>query len=813
MILERLVLKNFKRFREQEIHFHDGITGILGNNGTGKSSIVQAIFFALYGVQATGIAPDYIVSSFASPKERCEVRLDFRIGGEGYTVVRTFRKGKTVQHDATFHKDGQLRATGVSQVETEVRRTLGMGPLDFKNTIYAAQKDLLTLLENTPGRRKEWFLRALGIDYLTTESQKILKEQIDEKSAGLQRMEGTLEALARGLNAEEFAALQTSVSGFNLVSRQLKKKHGDLSERKKAMDEEFRLFQDQRTKFTELTVRHASLSKERDGLRKQRELTRSKLTGLVRLELEYHTLNERLSLFPEKKQALEALRTLKAEHDQARAGVQSAERECLETKNRAELAKVRIASLNQDARKRAALIARVRNDLKIGAEIGDYDLEHHVASVSEEITHSIGTMYAQLKSLENEKKKLLADRDTIRKAGAGGTCPLCRQTLGSHYTSIEEEFSIQVRRIDHESAGLSEKQVRAAASKDAVNAQKPVLSEIRSLTEKLKMRVSFEAELHDVLSQLQAKETACNALLKKIEDLRFEEEGFVKAEREVAGLEKIQNRFNDLRGELAKADVLKKQVADLEGQITQKEGEIAQVLSDIEQSSFDPKKSGMLEGARAEIEAAFRDVAEKITQTTERLRYAEGKIAEYQRTAAQIRDLQKQSGDLKEEIELLKLTRTVIGGYVIYLMQVVRSRLEGEVSRIISEITAGRYEQVLLDEDFNLLVRDIDDDYAIERFSGGEQDDIAVALRIALSRYLAELHNVHESTLLIFDEIFGSQDEERRNNLLTSLRTQESRFPQIILISHISEMQGEFANTLVVEMGTDMVSRVKEVGD
>ena len=173
----------------------------------------------------------------------------------------------------------------------------------------------------------------------------------------------------------------------------------------------------------------------------------------------------------------------------------------------------------------------------------------------------------------------------------------------------------------------------------------------------------------------------------------------------------------------------------------------------------------------------------------------------------------KQAADLREEIELLKLTRTVIAEYVIYLMQVVRSRLEGEVSRIISEITGGRYEQVLLDEDFNLLVRDIDNDYPIDRFSGGEQDDIAVALRIALSRYLAELHEVHESTFLIFDEIFGSQDEERRNNLLTALRTQESRFPQILLISHIAEMQGEFANTLVVEMGTDMVSRVREVGD
>ena len=83
--------------------------------------------------------------------------------------------------------------------------------------------------------------------------------------------------------------------------------------------------------------------------------------------------------------------------------------------------------------------------------------------------------------------------------------------------------------------------------------------------------------------------------------------------------------------------------------------------------------------------------------------------------------------------------------------------------------------------------------------------------RIALSRYLAELHNVHESTLLIFDEIFGSQDEERRNNLLTALRTQESRFPQIILISHIAEMQAEFENTLVVEMGADLASRIRVV--
>jgi exonuclease SbcC len=176
----------------------------------------------------------------------------------------------------------------------------------------------------------------------------------------------------------------------------------------------------------------------------------------------------------------------------------------------------------------------------------------------------------------------------------------------------------------------------------------------------------------------------------------------------------------------------------------------------------------------------------------------------------QLRAAQDEIARLRDELELVRATRRVVAEYIIYLMQVVRSRIEGDVSRILGEITAGRYDRVLLDEDFNLLVRDIDNDYPVERFSGGEQDDIAVALRIALSRYLAALHRVPESTFLIFDEIFGSQDEERRNSLLLALRTQEAYFPQILLISHIPEMQGEFANTLLVELGSDQDSRITE---
>jgi DNA repair protein SbcC/Rad50 len=282
-------------------------------------------------------------------------------------------------------------------------------------------------------------------------------------------------------------------------------------------------------------------------------------------------------------------------------------------------------------------------------------------------------------------------------------------------------------------------------------------------------------------------------------------------EREIAEVQKVQLRFIELGKKIGQGQMAMQHLAGITTRIAGRGRELAKLADEINAAAFDPAEAAELEAAVAETESALRNEEVFIATATRDLRFTEEKIAEYKKAAEQIAALQKQAAELSIEIELLKLTRGLIAEYVVYLMQVVRSRLEGEVSRIMSEITGGRYEQVLLDEDFNLLVRDVDNDYAIDRFSGGEQDDIAVALRIALSRYLAELHQVHESTFLIFDEIFGSQDDERRNNLLTALRTQESRFPQILLISHIAEMQGEFANTLVIEMGADNASRIREV--
>ena len=811
MIIDRLVLKNYKRFRDVTIEFSDGITGILGSNGAGKSSIVQAIFFALYGVQATGIEAGYIVSAFAGPKDKCEVRLDFSIGGEPYSVVRTFKKGKSTNHDAEIYKGGRLLAKGVGPVESEVRRVLGMGPVDFKNTVYAAQKDLLTLLESTPGKRKDWFLKALGLAYLSDESQKALKERVDAADADLRLLEGELKGLSERQDPDELVRLETTIKETTQEIAGLDAGRAAHAEKKAQAEAAIRDYTAGKVEHARLAEQKNALLREQASLAGQEEALKKRLHTLSAQEQECRTLEGQVAALPEKKQELERQRETKAGAERLAAEQQFAQREHADLAARTEKLRQKLAGFDKDAESASGLRAEVRAALRIVGTVPDAQLDTLAAAKTAEVAKSLGTYAAKQERLDADRKKLERDKTTIESQGPEGTCPLCRQKLGDHYGGIEKEFAAQLSAIEDEAVAVLAAREKLEKEKAALDSIAPKLSRIHSLAEAQKQREAAEKDLAELAASLQEKEKAAQEIAAKLAGLRFDPTLYTAAEKAVRDLEEIQSRYNNLARQLAQAGEVQAQLAATTTRLTENAAAQEAAARAIAAHPFDPQQEMVLKAGLDAILAAEREISANRARAAERLRHAEEKIAEIKREQAKLGELETRIAKSSEEIELLKLTRSVIAEYVIYVMQVVRSRIESEVSRIIGEITGGRYEEVLLDEEFNLLVRDTDDDYPISRFSGGEQDDIAVALRIALSRYLAELHNVQESTLLIFDEIFASQDEERRNNLLTALRTQEARFPQILLISHIPDMQGEFATTLVVEMGADQASHVREV--
>jgi exonuclease SbcC len=118
-----------------------------------------------------------------------------------------------------------------------------------------------------------------------------------------------------------------------------------------------------------------------------------------------------------------------------------------------------------------------------------------------------------------------------------------------------------------------------------------------------------------------------------------------------------------------------------------------------------------------------------------------------------------------------------------------RPMLEVEASDLVRELTDGRYERMEFDDNYRVKLLDrFDDSYAIERFSGGESDVASLCARVALSRIVAS-RGANTLGFLVLDEVFGSLDAGRRNNVLLALERLKRSFGQIFIISHVAEVQ------------------------
>jgi exonuclease SbcC len=904
MLLERLAMTNFKRFREAEIHFRDGITGIIGNNGTGKSSIVEAVLFALYGVKGTGVNSDYIVSSFADPHDFCEVRLDFSLGGSEYAVYRKFKKGS---HDASlfFRPKGsdlpeKELAKSVNEVGARIQEIIGMGPADFRNTIYAAQKDLLSLIENQPHARREWFMKALGIEYLKTRSDEILKANVDGTDELLRMQRVRSETLAAETGTGRMEALQENraliegreadLTRTREATLAIREGLGDLKTTLQSLE-----FAEKRLSTEERAVQGLAVDRERlatlsEALDRYREVERSlaalreKEPRFREISAEIRALNDQLKQMGGRwHEVMDELdRIALAKKELAKLGTVPSE---LEERKARERCMLEARSLTNAFREFASSTARLKGE-ESEREVRIRELESVVARYQEvredlavlerekvESVRCMAGLSSDLAAVRQKQASLAADHDRILQAGPQGTCPLCHQRLGSHVADLDQEFAIQKRQFESAENQISSRLEKARREDNLLESR---LAALRLESDRV-------ADARLLLTDLSARREKDRATLARIQHEQEETQRSLERlgtglydpvlhkglREEIAHLEESARRVEHLKAGLSREPDLEQErdrlVAGIEHAHTSRKDQ-EQRLQDL---AFDETLKMGLEAELTRL-SPVRDewigIGDRLSREAEIIARRDLAVSEHERfsrEAAGIRDRLAVSGwsgqkpaeiqeilstiedgllqcaaekatiidrisrltavlsDLKaaeekmerlqDDLELYRAARRMVADYIVYLMQVVRSRIETDVSRILSDITSGRYDRVLIDEDFGLLVRDIDNDYPVERFSGGEQDDIAVALRIALSRYLARLHHTPENTFLIFDEIFGSQDEERRNNLLFALRSVESHFPQILLISHIPEMQGEFSNTLLVELGSDQASRIQEV--
>ncbi|MFB6096659.1 MAG: DNA double-strand break repair ATPase Rad50 [Haloferacaceae archaeon] len=153
MRFTRVRLRNFKPYEDTDLELTDGVTVIHGLNGSGKSSLLEGCFFALYGAKALDGTLEDVVTNGA---EETEVELWFTHDGGDYHIYRRIRwTGERPQTAECTLEGPEETADGARDVRAFVTRLLRMDAEAFVNCAYVRQGEVNKLINASPAERQK----------------------------------------------------------------------------------------------------------------------------------------------------------------------------------------------------------------------------------------------------------------------------------------------------------------------------------------------------------------------------------------------------------------------------------------------------------------------------------------------------------------------------------------------------------------------------------------------------------------------------------------------------------------------------------
>ncbi len=236
MIIHRLSVSGFKimgtplnlRFPEE------GKIGIIGANESGKSTLLEAIAFALYGLRrGTGPAGEMRENLVTWGKANARLEIEFSSGEYRYILER--RIGVKSGHSAsltTFQNGEEVgRETNIRQIEERIEQTTGMDRDSFTKLVYIRQKDLDALKELGRTRREQLVNKVMGIEVFDTSTNAVKKDlkelriNRDSKDEQLKLAQRDRERYEEGLKRQN--GLKEELESLQLQNKRLGKELED----------------------------------------------------------------------------------------------------------------------------------------------------------------------------------------------------------------------------------------------------------------------------------------------------------------------------------------------------------------------------------------------------------------------------------------------------------------------------------------------------------------------------------------------------------------------------------------------------------
>ncbi|HLD57657.1 MAG TPA: SMC family ATPase, partial [archaeon] len=166
-MITKVRLKNWKSHLNSEFEFTQGVNALVGIMGSGKSSVLDAISFALFGtfpnLNSKKITLDDLIMKRPQEKEEAEVEVDFSVDGKSYSVRRRIGKDKgTVE--AEIREGQRLVEVNPASVTEHVERVLQIDYPLFSKAVYSEQNNIDYFLTIPKGKRMQHIDRMLRLD-------------------------------------------------------------------------------------------------------------------------------------------------------------------------------------------------------------------------------------------------------------------------------------------------------------------------------------------------------------------------------------------------------------------------------------------------------------------------------------------------------------------------------------------------------------------------------------------------------------------------------------------------------------------------
>lgn len=762
-MITRIRLRNFRRHEETEIELaaDDQIVVVSGENGAGKTAILEAITYALTGEGRHGQRRLDSMVRRGAELEGMEVELEFTLGGETYRVLRR-REGRAAS--AVLWVNDVPLVEGTKAVTEAVSDILGMDANGFRLAVVAQQKELDSLARMGGAARGKAMARLLRLDAITRakdearETWRLSREVLDKLPGGEDLTELSLNVtraeaqLQRAASAEsdcratlaELDAKIAASNGIDEVFRQRREAFVKAEAERSGIAAEIARLEAERA-----TVRvpdvviadHTRGAVEEQVSAVEREIARGEAAKSI--QQQRRMWNDELGRAEARITEIDELDSVSGvieceAHEMSILASISQIAEAVAAKGAArEVLREEHASLRQVAREAQERIAAIA---LLGAECDSC----HQAIPHEHVESQTLTWGEKAQSAETKLAEIVEDGRAIAEALAALETE--RETAVAMLSKVREDLLL-ARAREGERAELARR--------------------MGTYREQLERTIDENIDIDGLYARK-------GALAIAMVQVRAHEESV--REREAALW-----RTAELEIKLADANV-RLEAADLDVAGAEMDADIAVAFSD---------RQKLIEGHRGELEL-LGDLTGQTATAREQVETAKVQLRNSNELAGRRRDVQKQGATAAWAQKILE-------GCEEKLRVSVRPALEACVSDLLSKLSDGRFSAAKIANDYSVSVMDDGEFRQVWELSGGEQDLVALALRLGIAEVVAERHGGGVG-FLILDEVFGSQDSSRRQSILTALRGLREEYGQIWCISHVGGLEDAADKVVAVEL-------------